>query len=575
MSDDPMAANDVLMKLVADAAEGKLGELPRYLELFPDHPTLVRREYATFVGEKTEPESAPVLVGRFELRRELGRGGQAIVHEAWDTELARPVALKVLSGRWGGAVASALRRFEREAELLARLDHPGICPVYEVGRDDGRVFIAMKLLAGAPLSQRLAERAPGFPALPPPGPERVRTVLPWLASVAEALEAAHRVGVVHRDVKPSNIVVPLAGDPVLLDFGIARAEDGGEVTKVGDVLGTPAYMAPEQILGGVVDHRADLHALGVTLFEAVTGERPFVGSTQDSLFRAVLSPARPAVARMPASLGRDLRAIVETALARDPEHRYGSAAAFAADLRAVTDGRPARVRSSTAVERSWRWVRRNPKASFTGAVLVSALLSFAVVGGALAARWPHWEEGRAQQRERRWEQGLARAYVELLEGRDAAAVGAFEALLGEGPRAEVVGGLAAALETTAGPPAVRRLLASHADLVAACPATNALEPGEAPRIGEEGSEVDLLLHAVHALRRRPGDRSRTDAFRLARSAVIRSPRPRLALDLVLARAAGESEDAAAVELAREVLRCRWTGEPLADAARAALGARPR
>jgi serine/threonine-protein kinase len=271
-----------------------------------------------------EPGAADrILGGRYRLRSRLAAGGMGAVWAAEDLVLGREVAVKVL----GEALATdhlAALRLRREARAAGRLVHPGIARVLDLGEDGGRPYLVMELLHGESLAARLARAGALAPA------EAVRVV----AAAADALEVAHRAGIVHRDVKPGNVFVTSEGEAKLLDFGIASAAGDTAVTG-GDVLGTAAYLAPERVLGHQATPAADVYALGVLLYELLAGRPPFAGDTGTALAMAHVH-ARPAPLRAVApQVPPALAAACEHAMAKDPAARPPSAAALAALLRAT------------------------------------------------------------------------------------------------------------------------------------------------------------------------------------------------------------------------------------------------
>ncbi|GAB4442245.1 MAG: hypothetical protein OHK0015_40620 [Chloroflexi bacterium OHK40] len=275
-------------------------------------------------------------LGRYHIKALLGRGGMAAVYRASDTVLQRDVALKVLYPQFSDD-ASLIARFQREAVTAASLEHPNIVPVYDVGEYDGMAYIAMKLLSGETLQERL--QAVGALALD--------ELLAVITPVAAALDYAHARGVVHRDVKPANIFLNRSADGeqvVLTDFGIAKQLDTPGLTTTGALIGTPDYMAPEQIAGRPVDARSDVYALGMLIYRALTGRRAFEGSTQDVLLGHLYSRPTPPSQLNPA-LPVGIDALVERATAPDPAARYQSAGALVQALRQIARGAAA----STAV----------------------------------------------------------------------------------------------------------------------------------------------------------------------------------------------------------------------------------
>lgn len=268
-------------------------------------------------------------LGRYYIKELLGRGGMAAVYRAADTVLQRDVALKILYPHYSDDPA-VVERFKREAVTAASLAHPHIVAVYDVGEQEGMVFIAMQLLTGRTLQDRLQES----------GTLRLDELLDVLAPVAEALDYAHGRGVIHRDVKPGNIFLSDAaeGPGVLLtDFGIAKQLAAPGLTTTGALIGTPDYMAPEQIAGGPVGPPSDVYALGMLAYRALTGRRAFDGSVQDVLLGHLHGHLTPP-SRLNPALPPGLDAVLARATARDPNDRYQSAGAFVRDLRLVAQG---------------------------------------------------------------------------------------------------------------------------------------------------------------------------------------------------------------------------------------------
>ncbi|MGD2115745.1 MAG: serine/threonine-protein kinase [Acidobacteriota bacterium] len=298
----------------------------------------------------------------------LGEGAMGRVLRAYDEELRRDVAVKILRHDDPAAV----ERFLREARAQARVDHPNVARVYDVGYRDGRPCIVMQLVAGEPLDAALRERTLE---------EKVRVV----RSVAEAIHAAHEAGLVHRDLKPGNILVEEDpdGEPVprVVDFGIARRlaprEDAPGLTVTGQALGTPGYMSPEQARGDLaaLDRRSDVFGLGVVLYELLAGVHPFADDSQVGALVRVLQEEAPPLGRVAPDLPVDLRAVVERCLEKDPNRRYPSARALAEDLGRWLRGEPVTARPIGVSGRLWRRVRRHPvAASLIGVALALALI---------------------------------------------------------------------------------------------------------------------------------------------------------------------------------------------------------
>jgi len=387
---------------------------------------------------------APLKIAEYPIVRELGRGGQGVVYLAEDPKLGRPVALKVLSAALAPSTRDQLR-FRREAETASRLDHPGICTIYGFGDHAGTPYIAMQFVEGDGLDaviRRTRESQYGPPArirsigddggetLPASATARsdLLAVVELMESVARAVHHAHERGLVHRDIKPGNVMVAADGRPVVLDFGLARDEDsdGVTLTGTGDVLGTPAYMAPEQVVGSRgIDRRTDVHALGAMLFELLTLKRPFHAATREALYRKIERDSAPIASSINPVVPRDLDTVVAVALEKDPAHRYQTAEGLADDLRAVLEHRPISARDVPRLTRAARWARRHPA---TAALITAVTLSALILVGLftfILARQPLVERAELQAERDRAEGAIERGFAASEAGRRNQAIVAF------------------------------------------------------------------------------------------------------------------------------------------------------
>ena len=265
---------------------------------------------------------------RYRLEETLGSGGMADVYLAHDDILDRTLALKVLSNRYAED-EEFIERFRREAQNAASLSHPNIVSIYDRGEtEDGTYYIAMEYLPGGTLKDRLVKR----------GPLPARTAAAVALQIAEALKAAHASDVVHRDIKPHNILITESGDIKVTDFGIARAASSSTMTKTGSILGTAHYLSPEQAMGEPVRPQSDLYSLGVVLYELLTGELPYNAETPIGIAMKHVNGELRSPIEVDPSIPAGINAVVMKLLARDPEDRYSDAAALIADLERVSAG---------------------------------------------------------------------------------------------------------------------------------------------------------------------------------------------------------------------------------------------
>jgi TolB-like protein/Tfp pilus assembly protein PilF len=307
--------------------------------------------------------------GDYELLKEMGRGGQGIVYRARQKSLNRTVALKIVGlGQW--ATETHLKRFHLEAEAAASLDHPCIVPIYEIGERDGSCYFSMKLIEGEPLDVGVGRK------------QNSQWAANLIARLARTVHYAHERGVLHRDIKPGNILVNAEGQPYLTDFGLARlVEATDSVTRTRETLGTPSYMAPEQADGQTdrITNATDVYGLGTVLYHLLTGHPPFAGGTAYQTIRLLLEtePRHPRLWNP--KLDRDLSTICLKCLEKDPQRRYPTALALAEDLERWLKHEPIQARHIRMFARGWKWVRRNPAVAGLLASLIALATAIGVI----------------------------------------------------------------------------------------------------------------------------------------------------------------------------------------------------
>src|SRR6266576_2831573 len=312
-------------------------------------------------------------VGDYELLAVVGRGGQGVVYRAHQKSLNRTVALKMIS--LGSCATEAhLKRFRREAEAAASLEHSGIVPIYEVGEGDGSCYFSMRFVEGGQLDQVIKRK-----------PMSIRHATELIAKVARTVDYAHEHGILHRDIKPGNILLDQKGEPHLTDFGLARlVQTESTMTRTLDVLGTPSYMAPEQAVGNnaAVGSVTDVYGLGAVLYQLLTGQPPFAGGATYETIKLLLDtePKQPRL--LNPKIDRDLSTICLKCLEKDPKRRYSSALALAEDLERWLKHEPIRARHTGISTRARKWVRRNRSI----AALIALSIALAVGSG-----WIVWK----------------------------------------------------------------------------------------------------------------------------------------------------------------------------------------
>ena len=367
---------------------GEAPSVAEYLARYPEHSETIRKLLPAVAmierlgqGVEQPPKAEftrpiPSQLGDFRITRELGRGGMGVVYEAIQESLGRSVALKVV--HQVELDSKKLQRFQREAQAVARLHHTNIVPIFAVGEHDGVPYYAMQYIRGRSLDVLLEDwrREKALPS-----DERRRLVARIGVQAAEAIQYAHDQGILHRDVKPANLIVDEHQAVWITDFGLAKLTGHEDLTRTGDVIGTLRYLAPES-LRGQTGPESDIYSLGMTLYELITLSAPFGELSPSELLRQ-LSESEPTRPRsLDPAIPRDLETIVLKAIAPEPGHRYQSAQALADDLRSFIEDRPIKARRATVLERIGRFSRRNRAVAGLTITAAAALLLAAIVGWA-------------------------------------------------------------------------------------------------------------------------------------------------------------------------------------------------
>jgi tRNA A-37 threonylcarbamoyl transferase component Bud32 len=382
-------AEELVRVLDQYLADLEAGRAPSREKLLADHPDLASQlapclSGMEFIHRAARPAAdTPARLGDFEIVGEVGRGGMGVVYEARQLSLKRKVALKVL--RFAGVSdQDAMERFQREAETVAQLHHTNIVPIFAIGEQQGVFYYAMQFIEGRSLAAVLEASQKDA------APLGLVEVAGWALQAAEALAHAHQRNVIHRDVKPSNLILDPAGQVWLTDFGLAKRIDDVTLSMTGALMGTPRYMSPEQASATTkpVDQRSDIYSLGATLYELATGKPLFDADSAHGIISQILTTEPPPPRKVRIGLPRDLETIILKCLAKEPQSRYATAQALADDLRAFCEGRAIKARRAGLPERAARWVRKNRRmvTVAAGAAAVSVLL---VVGGIVISSLYH------------------------------------------------------------------------------------------------------------------------------------------------------------------------------------------
>ncbi len=423
--------HDLLETFLAQSRRGAKPSVEAYAAQYPDladdirdiFPAAVAMEQlktaeldAQRVVARTRHDQ-PERVGDFRIIREIGRGGMGVVYEAEQESLGRRVAVKVLLHQALHGT-DQIRRFQREAKLSARLHHTNIVTVYGVGEHAGLHYFVMELINGVSLDRVIARLAQGAAAAEPPDSDTAdqtaaicrrftgdRATNSWRAiaqfglHVAGALQQAHDQGILHRDIKPGNVLVDAVGGTWISDFGLAKALQDEDLSRTGSTAGTLRYMAPERFQGHTTAS-SDLYGLGLVLYELITHRPAFADTNRTHLIHRVTHDAVPAPSASRTGVPRDLDTIVQKLTAPEPRHRYKSAAALTEDLCRFLDGRPVAARPLSRPARLWRWARRNPGLAGLSAasVLLAASALFGTSFGLVQTRQALTREKQERQR---------------------------------------------------------------------------------------------------------------------------------------------------------------------------------
>lgn len=377
----------MLERLLADRAAGIERPLRDYLPTDSPFQAELAREWLAAAGDgdrsvalaPSSAEANETHIGPYRLRRELGRGGQGVVYLAEDTRLHRTVALKVVRTPIAALAGAVRMRWQREVEAMSAVDHPGLATVLDFGRDDTQVWFAMRYVPGGSLQQRLAAQLARGDG-PPRRKDELLAGVRLVAKAARALAAAHGKGLLHRDLKPGNVLLAADDEPVLADFGMASSESTAtpQLTADGALLGTLCYLPPERLGGAPATAGGDVYSLGAVLFELSTLQRPHQAATHALELAAIGSLPAPAASSRNPAIWRDLDVVIATALASPPERRYQTAAAFADDLERLLAGRPITARATPAWTRVALWAQRNRAlATSLAAAAIATLLGLA------------------------------------------------------------------------------------------------------------------------------------------------------------------------------------------------------
>ncbi len=574
-----------LARLADDVDASRRRSLPEYQALFPGHEETIAREYAAVAAAPIDSAGVPGRIGPFTIQSRLGSGGSGTVYLAEDARLSRRVALKVLHALTELS-ADGLERFQREAALAARLDHPFICGVLESGVADDVPFLAMRYVPGETLAKRLRAAKDAGRS---PDREAVLAAVALVEKVARALDSAHEAGVIHRDVKPANVMVTPGGDPVVLDFGVARDLDAEPLTRSWEVYGTLAYMSPEQLAREPLDRRTDVYSLGVTLYEATTLERPFDAPSIPCLLDAIRTREPRSPRNLNAAIPPDLAIVIGKALEKDRARRYSSAHELAEELRRVRCFEPIAARPAGSTERIVQFARRRPARFALIVLLVLGVPAFSIVAGFLFAKLPEARAFREQAQRTRVARLVEDGFLQLATLRPAQALAEFQRALTEDPSyREAHAGVARALLHLDRDEEALAYLDAHAHEMpglvaieemrrsarralgrdAAGSATDAdvpAAPGDPVDPADPDGAFDAYLLGLEQMRHTlgPDEGAVLRARRLFEQAVLLAPAARSIYHFELARTIGLTGDAEGARAIAKALERHWPDSSIA------------
>lgn len=345
--DEEVAVDLIATELLCRRRQDESITLDEYLERFPawqDH-------LLQHLGQRLQQEGLPSLPG-YEIHQVLGRGGMGVVYRARDLKLKRIVALKMIRADFGISDEERIR-FRREAEVIAQIQHPNVVQIFDIGEHGDQLYLTLDYVRGGTLATQLHQQ----------GPQTPDESAKLLETIARAMDAVHQQGIIHRDLKPGNILMSKEGTPLIADFGLAKQlQEADPQTKTGQVVGTPNYLAPEQIEPNWGDIRpaTDVYALGCILYEMLTGRPPFQGANEWATLDQVLTQAPVPPRKLTPAIPRDLETICLKCLNKDPKRRYLNAQSLADDLQRFQQREPIKARRISRSERAWLWCRRHP-----------------------------------------------------------------------------------------------------------------------------------------------------------------------------------------------------------------------